>query len=293
MYIYYIYAAHVCVGYLLKIKRDILRASIYLAAFTTFILLFFVSYALSIYCGPGSPSNPPVRVPSQPIPLLTTPYQAIPDPDPSSLPSSGHASAMPRSRSASSSTGSGQSRQHASSQAASVVIMPKYPTAPVAPIAQGPVMYLSPSTGDLVGHGDIHGVITIPSRSATQGNIDNSSSRAGPTSDRGRVSIDISDLALESCQASNGDDTSRPIATLSVSKRNGRPRWCSVCRIVKPDRCHHCSECNSCVLRMDHHCPWINGCIGFGNYKYFYLFIFYGSVSSIWVIASMVPLLVQ
>ncbi|KAF9431439.1 hypothetical protein BGZ76_000310 [Entomortierella beljakovae] len=51
-----------------------------------------------------------------------------------------------------------------------------------------------------------------------------------------------------------GFDT--PSATLSVAKRDGRRRWCDICKIYKPDRCHHCSECDECVLRMDHHCPW-------------------------------------
>lgn len=84
-----------------------------------------------------------------------------------------------------------------------------------------------------------------------------------------------------------------PIATLSISKRDGRPRWCDICKIVKPDRCHHCSECDRCVLRMDHHCPWVNGCIGYNNHKFFYLFIFYGSVLAIWVVTTMIPLLIS
>ncbi|KAF9313697.1 hypothetical protein BG003_004912 [Podila horticola] len=84
-----------------------------------------------------------------------------------------------------------------------------------------------------------------------------------------------------------------PIATLSISKRDGRPRWCDICKIVKPDRCHHCSECDQCVLRMDHHCPWVNGCIGYNNHKFFYLFIFYGSVLAIWVVVTMIPLLIS
>ncbi|KAF9395291.1 hypothetical protein CPC16_008774 [Podila verticillata] len=84
-----------------------------------------------------------------------------------------------------------------------------------------------------------------------------------------------------------------PIATLSISKRDGRPRWCDICKIVKPDRCHHCSECDRCVLRMDHHCPWVNGCIGYNNHKFFYLFILYGSVLAVWVVATMIPLLIS
>ncbi|KAF9578888.1 hypothetical protein BGW38_005095, partial [Lunasporangiospora selenospora] len=82
-----------------------------------------------------------------------------------------------------------------------------------------------------------------------------------------------------------------PIATLGVSKRDGQPRWCDECEMVKPDRSHHCSECGYCVLRMDHHCPWVNGCVGFGNYKCFYLFILYASISTTWVVGSMAPLL--
>ena len=40
-------------------------------------------------------------------------------------------------------------------------------------------------------------------------------------------------------------------------------RYCLICHIFKPERCHHCSTCARCVLNMDHHCPWINNCVGF------------------------------
>lgn len=54
-----------------------------------------------------------------------------------------------------------------------------------------------------------------------------------------------------------------------------RRRYCLICHIFKPERCHHCSACNRCVLNMDHHCPWLNNCIGFYNRKFFLLLLFY------------------
>ena len=54
-----------------------------------------------------------------------------------------------------------------------------------------------------------------------------------------------------------------------------RRRYCLMCHVFKPDRCHHCSACNRCVLNMDHHCPWINNCVGFYNRKFFMLLLVY------------------
>jgi len=54
-----------------------------------------------------------------------------------------------------------------------------------------------------------------------------------------------------------------------------RRRYCLMCNIFKPERCHHCSVCNRCVLNMDHHCPWINNCVEFWNRKYFLLLLIY------------------
>ncbi|KAG0371649.1 palmitoyltransferase for Vac8p [Mortierella sp. AD032] len=82
------------------------------------------------------------------------------------------------------------------------------------------------------------------------------------------------------------------VATLSISKKDGSPRWCDLCQVVKPDRCHHCKECDQCVLRMDHHCPWVNSCIGYNNLKFFYLFIMYASFLAIWVICTTIPIII-
>lgn len=56
---------------------------------------------------------------------------------------------------------------------------------------------------------------------------------------------------------------------------NKRRRYCLMCNVFKPERCHHCSVCGRCVLNMDHHCPWVNNCIGFWNRKYFILLLVY------------------
>jgi len=65
---------------------------------------------------------------------------------------------------------------------------------------------------------------------------------------------------------------------------NKRRRYCLMCNVFKPERCHHCSACNRCVLNMDHHCPWINNCVGFWNRKYFLLLLFYVNVTIFYVV---------
>lgn len=64
---------------------------------------------------------------------------------------------------------------------------------------------------------------------------------------------------------------------------NGSVRFCEKCKIIKPDRAHHCSVCSCCVLKMDHHCPWVNNCVNFYNYKYFVLFLGYALVYCLYV----------
>ena len=67
-----------------------------------------------------------------------------------------------------------------------------------------------------------------------------------------------------------------------------RRRYCLMCNIFKPERCHHCSVCNRCVLNMDHHCPWINNCVGFWNRKYFLLLLIYVLLMTYFVFFTLV-----
>lgn len=66
---------------------------------------------------------------------------------------------------------------------------------------------------------------------------------------------------------------------VEAARREGRPlstlRTCQTCKLVKPPRTHHCSISGKCVLKMDHFCPWINGAVGYYNQRYFYSFLVY------------------
>ncbi|BFZ61606.1 Palmitoyltransferase pfa5 [Saitoella coloradoensis] len=76
-----------------------------------------------------------------------------------------------------------------------------------------------------------------------------------------------------------------------VCEVGGGPRWCSACDAPKPDRAHHCSEVGRCVLKMDHFCPWVGGVIGFTRYKFFVQFVTYVAFYTMWILATVSPLI--
>ncbi|KAH7032290.1 DHHC palmitoyltransferase-domain-containing protein [Linnemannia elongata] len=233
-YIVYVYNFRLCIDYIQHFLNQPIQAGIYLGVFNVLALLFYVSYARTIFNNPGSPLKPPKRNPLPPVPPTTTPYRAQP---------AGKGDASNSSR---------NNNSHSTHQ-------PVSNTTPLLPSTQ---------SGD-------QSTLFSRYQALNQSTLLNSTDRQG----QGR-SQDI--------EAAHG----APAATLSISKKDGSPRWCDLCQIVKPDRCHHCKECDQCVLRMDHHCPWVNSCIGYNNLKFFYLFILYASLLAIWVISTTTPILV-
>ncbi|XP_073997906.1 palmitoyltransferase ZDHHC16A isoform X1 [Rhodnius prolixus] len=58
---------------------------------------------------------------------------------------------------------------------------------------------------------------------------------------------------------------------------------CRKCIAPKPPRTHHCSVCNKCILKMDHHCPWLNNCVGHYNHRYFFMYMVFIALSTLFL----------
>jgi len=82
-----------------------------------------------------------------------------------------------------------------------------------------------------------------------------------------------------------------PSLPVLETKHDGSRRICrkSKPNVYKPDRSHFCRQLGRCVLKMDHFCPWTNSCIGFGNHKFFLLFVFYMTVCVTFIVAMLAP----
>ncbi|CAG9311695.1 unnamed protein product [Blepharisma stoltei] len=52
-----------------------------------------------------------------------------------------------------------------------------------------------------------------------------------------------------------------------------------------PEGTFHCSTCETCILSMTQHCYFTNNCIGKQNFKYFYLFMIWVLIGSLFVCA--------
>jgi len=70
-------------------------------------------------------------------------------------------------------------------------------------------------------------------------------------------------------------------------------RLCSRTSMYRPLRSHFCSVTRRVVLNMDHFCPWVVNTVGFYNRKFFILFLLYTLLSTMWVLLTSMPLLLQ
>ena len=57
-----------------------------------------------------------------------------------------------------------------------------------------------------------------------------------------------------------------------------KERECITCNIIRPPGASHCRICDNCIQDFDHHCYYISNCVGKRNHKYFYFFLFFGSI---------------
>ncbi|XP_067152353.1 palmitoyltransferase ZDHHC13 isoform X1 [Apteryx mantelli] len=60
--------------------------------------------------------------------------------------------------------------------------------------------------------------------------------------------------------------------------------FCPSCLVKKPLRSMHCLACDSCVARYDQHSLWIGQCIGIGNHHYYVLFLFFLTMTGVWLL---------
>lgn len=70
-------------------------------------------------------------------------------------------------------------------------------------------------------------------------------------------------------------------ATSDLSAMDVPVKYCRTCNIWRPPRCYHCRVCDNCVETLDHHCVWLNNCVGRRNYRYFFAFVFVGTLLSL------------
>lgn len=66
-------------------------------------------------------------------------------------------------------------------------------------------------------------------------------------------------------------------------RQNTIYKVCDICVRYKPPRSHHCSVCNKCFLKYDHHCSIFGSCIFFQKYKFFYQFLVYNLLFTLFV----------
>lgn len=69
------------------------------------------------------------------------------------------------------------------------------------------------------------------------------------------------------------------------AKKTQNLKICDICATFKPPRSHHCSVYNRGYLKYDHHCDIFGSCIFFQKYKFFFQFLIYNLILTLFIIA--------
>jgi palmitoyltransferase ZDHHC9/14/18 len=75
-------------------------------------------------------------------------------------------------------------------------------------------------------------------------------------------------------------------ATTANSAMEVPTKYCKSCNIWRPPRAHHCRVCDNCIETQDHHCVWLNNCMGRRNYRYFFVFVWTGTLLGLFLLGA-------
>lgn len=97
---------------------------------------------------------------------------------------------------------------------------------------------------------------------------------------RGEKVLTIPELASQLLKAirKGGEEKTRALERLLGSGSSTGIENCPLCQVYSLQRAYHCRHCDRCVLFASHHCCSLGECVGYGNHKFYFLFISYLAV---------------
>ena len=63
---------------------------------------------------------------------------------------------------------------------------------------------------------------------------------------------------------------------VSINERStevNSPKYCPICKIIRPRRSKHCYSCQKCIVKYDHHCIFTGNCVGASNHRFFVFYL--------------------
>ena len=99
--------------------------------------------------------------------------------------------------------------------------------------------------------------------------------------------VNPSPINPENVNQNNDNDTKE------IKPKIFTERECPTCNIIRPPGASHCSTCDNCVLNFDHHCGFLGNCVGKRNHKYFYLFTFFGTITSLYCSIAQIVIMIK